>query len=50
MEKRAVISPECTPPEDASPPAVGEKKAQVLQLDADLRKRLAAAAQQTAKA
>jgi hypothetical protein len=50
MEKRAIISPEHTPPEDNTPPTADEKRAQVLQLDADLRKRLATAAQQTAKA
>lgn len=44
MEKRAVISPECTPAEKDEQPLPEEKRAQISTLDADFRKRLATAA------
>lgn len=42
MEKRAIISPDVTPAEHKDQKLPHEKQARVLELDDDLRKRLAA--------
>ena len=49
MEKRAIIAPDVTPAEHDTQKLPNEKTAQVLELDADLRKRLADAAAEKTK-
>lgn len=49
MEKRAIISAECTPPEHDEQKLPEEKRAQISALDADFRRKLADAAAEKTK-